>query len=948
MKHNKIFIVPVLAICSCSLQAAPVDRAQAAQTARAFLRSQGRSALSLAPVEIPQRMRARWQAASAASEPFYIFNAPDDGGFVIVAGDDAFAGVIGYADQGHFSLDEAPSNLQQWMGLYARYVQAAATDSTATASVAPVAADPTVIVQPLLDPISWGQAAPFYNQCPTYTSGGVATHYYTGCVATAATQIMRYYGYPAQGQGQKSITSHGQTLTADFGHTTYRWDLMPAIYPDGGGTVEQDAAAATLAAHFGIAVEMSYEEAGSGAYDMLVPQALKTYFGYDSGATFVQRNYYSTSEWMALIRQELDEGRPVFYGATSDYSSAGHAFVCDGYDSNDFVHINWGWYGRSNGYFLVNRLNPSSLGIGGGTGGYNRDQDIVIGIQPPVVGRAERRWPLYAGARLGLTADNPRSLTLMTIVENFDTDDFDGQLAAVLTQGSRVVQVLGEGQSVQLKGFASGHSGSQMVTVRGIDSQVDGLADGAYELRLAFRPAGYNDWQILRHYTGFAGYADVSVSEGRVTVEGLHQVVPRVALTAPVTPSGELYAGGYGKFHISLRNNSTDVRLKELVLRFTSAEDQGKSYELKQSVNVYEESDADLTVLGDLPADLPAGDYDLTVSEASWPDALFDDAAVGRTRVQVLPAVNAPVMRMEQAPEWKNANGQTTLKQGDNLSVAVAVRNYGAAGTAQLLTFMQPVDQPDKRYLFQQANVTAERGELVAVPFYRKTVVDPGTYRLITCVAQADGSWVPVASAYADPMIEVSDNPDVVLNAVHFDLPDTLTVGQRSEGSITLSAPRDFTGTFYLRLRQFTITTGEIVEMKNITLKAGEERTLSFTYRPSVDPGRYVVLVEAKSGGNEGTIGQYANCYKTVVVRDATTDVPSIEAQATAVGLHQTGNRLQVTGPVERVEFMSPDGRLVRTVRPDRGSVSVDGLPRGIYVVRLVTQSGATTYKLAL
>ena len=73
--------------------------------------------------------------------------------------------------------------------------------------------------------------------------------------------------------------------------------------------------------------------------------------------------------------------RPVLYGGLS--ATAGHLFVFDGYDINDFFHINWGWGGLSDGYYALTALNPSSQGIGGGSGGYNSHQDIVVGLQKP-------------------------------------------------------------------------------------------------------------------------------------------------------------------------------------------------------------------------------------------------------------------------------------------------------------------------------------------------------------------------------------------------------------------------------------------------------------------------------------------------------------------------------------------------------------------------------------
>ena len=76
---------------------------------------------------------------------------------------------------------------------------------------------------------------------------------------------------------------------------------------------------------------------------------------------------------------ELDGGNPVFYGGSSD--SGGHAFVLDGYTDNGYFHVNWGWSGYCNGYFLLSALNPDGQGAGGSAGGYNNGQDALVGLK---------------------------------------------------------------------------------------------------------------------------------------------------------------------------------------------------------------------------------------------------------------------------------------------------------------------------------------------------------------------------------------------------------------------------------------------------------------------------------------------------------------------------------------------------------------------------------------
>ena len=58
------------------------------------------------------------------------------------------------------------------------------------------------------------------------------------------------------------------------------------------------------------------------------------------------------------------------------------AFVCDGYDTNNFFHINWGWDGYFDGYFNLNLLNPYDTNNVGYTG-FSSQQNAIIGIQKP-------------------------------------------------------------------------------------------------------------------------------------------------------------------------------------------------------------------------------------------------------------------------------------------------------------------------------------------------------------------------------------------------------------------------------------------------------------------------------------------------------------------------------------------------------------------------------------
>lgn len=316
----------------------------------------------------------------------YVFNAGTNNGFVLIAGDDNSVPVLGYSITGSFDKDNMPPNFRKWIEGYrqelehiiannieaapetkdqwAKLIQGSSTENKSTNAVNPLVST------------TWNQS-PYYNAlCP----GGSVT----GCVATAMAQIMNFWEHPVQGSGFHSYNEDDYgTLSANFGGTTYQWSSMP------NNVSSPNSAVATLMYHCGVSVDMNYSPQSSGAYVISSQSpvthcseyAFTTYFGYDNSVQGKERANYSSSSWIQLLKTELNAGRPIEYAGFG--TGGGHAFVCDGYDNNDYFHFNWGWGGAYDGYFLVDALNPSGTGTGGGTGGYNSYQQVVIGIKPP-------------------------------------------------------------------------------------------------------------------------------------------------------------------------------------------------------------------------------------------------------------------------------------------------------------------------------------------------------------------------------------------------------------------------------------------------------------------------------------------------------------------------------------------------------------------------------------
>ncbi len=287
---------------------------------------------------------------------FYIFK--NDEGFVIVSADDRTIPILAYSTEGTFESENIPENLAYWLSGYEQAIQAI-IDEQADPSEEIVRQwqemlegnlpqQKNVVIPELLS-TKWDQHAPYNNLCPSGTL--------TGCVATAMAQIMKYWEHPVHGTGSHSYfhPTYG-TLSANFGNTTYDWDNMHGTVTVASPYAEQ-LAVATLMFHCGVSVNMIYGTEASSAYSEDVPYAIESYFGYNASNILYKSNY-SNSAWISLLKSELDAYRPIYYCGSGIYG--GHAFVCDGYDSDNKFHFNWGWSGNANGYFAIGNLNPNN------------------------------------------------------------------------------------------------------------------------------------------------------------------------------------------------------------------------------------------------------------------------------------------------------------------------------------------------------------------------------------------------------------------------------------------------------------------------------------------------------------------------------------------------------------------------------------------------------------
>ncbi len=439
-KREKLFtLTMIMLFLSLGAIANPVEIGKARQVATTFLNNNGARSAGLTEV-----------AVSAGFSNVYVFTTENS--FVLMAADDRVQPILGYSLTGRFNVEDMPANKRAWIQEYSDAIRYAIDNQLRASSEVtqqwrdlaegnPNVDRATTVVAPLIQ-THWSQGSPYNMLCP----GGSVT----GCVATAMAQIMKYWNYPEHGIGSHTYThsTYGE-LSADFQSTTYDWNNMINTY-DYSSTNTQKMAVATLMYHCGVSVNMNYSPSSSSAGSAIVAEALKTYFNYSTEMAYHARSEYSDNVWISMLKADLNLNRPIWYNGRG--SGGGHAFVFDGYNSNNYFHVNWGWGGYCDEYYVISNLNPGPGGIGSGDNGiYNEDQGAVLGIRPSEC-----------------TADAPSNLT-------YSQNGRNVSLSWTAASGASSYQVycnnsfIGNVSSTSYTGIAP--YGSSVYYVRSVDSQ---------------------------------------------------------------------------------------------------------------------------------------------------------------------------------------------------------------------------------------------------------------------------------------------------------------------------------------------------------------------------------------------------------------------------------------------------------------------------------------------
>ncbi len=423
--RKTILTLCLAALTLGNLLAGPVDQQKAQKLGAKFL---GTTAVSQKTADIQLNLVS--VAANRDATDYYVFNVSNGEGFVIVAGDDRVKPILAYSTTGSIDPNNMSEGFQFTLEGFREEIQYVREHNlTATPDI--VAEWNTVsktgslnrgqqtrtVVGPLCQTL-WNQNFPWNSQCPEDPEGN-GGHVYAGCVATAMGMVMKFWEWPAQGVGSHSYHPQGYAQqSANFGETEYHFELMP-------NTLDSTS------------TEMQYSGSGSGAYSDAVPSALRSYFRYNCNDHVT--NYgnwwpgwgYTNEEWAQMLKDGgLDELLPLYYSGQDDSGAGGHAYVCDGYDENDYFHFNWGWSGRDNAWCPIGALNTTRYAfnqMNGFTGHiipqgdvyYSRPDSVdkMAAIEETTLDAVRLSW---TNPTLDLNGNALTNITSVTIRRNFE------------------------------------------------------------------------------------------------------------------------------------------------------------------------------------------------------------------------------------------------------------------------------------------------------------------------------------------------------------------------------------------------------------------------------------------------------------------------------------------------------------------------------------------------
>ena len=496
MKKDKLFLlITLLILFVFPLNAKKVDVEKAETVAMRYidskqmgLRAGDKLTLVHTQINLPTTKSAN-MSGDNTDATFYVFSKGSDRGFIIISADDVAVPVLGHSDNGNFEVDNLPPNFAYWMESLSKEIAYAIENNiSGTPEMQSKWNDyisgniESTEVRASVSPLiltKWNQDSPFNDLCP-YSS-------FTGCVATAMAQVMKFYNYPDRRTETipSYITETKGYNVPSIGAATYNWSSMINDY-SGSTNNTYKTAVATLMYHCGASIEMDYTTSGSSASSVVAGRSLYKYFKYDQSIQIKERAYYTSTEWGNLLKKELDARRPVIYDGFN--SEGGHTFVCDGYNNYNEFHFNWGWGGVYDGYFVTTSLNPGS-----GVVAFNNDQKILINIKPDAGGTQNADMRIWNNAFTSTKTEVSKGevFSVNAPFYNAGLFDFKGVAGIILVDGSdKIIEVISQrDMSLGSNYYFEIYNMSCMIS--------ESVSAGNYYIRAAVKQSGSSSWIMV-------------------------------------------------------------------------------------------------------------------------------------------------------------------------------------------------------------------------------------------------------------------------------------------------------------------------------------------------------------------------------------------------------------------------------------------------------------------
>ena len=570
---KNLLLIAGLALCSLAAGAKEISPSQARAIAAKYVNT-GRA-------KSMRQFKAQTAptAASGSEAPtFYAVNDAQGKGFVLIAGDDCIDPVLGYSPTGSIDYGNLPPQLKAWL----EAVSADITSMRKAGGGVAATADgnetndgtPTVIVEPLLK-THWDQGTPYNGLTPSI--GGQQTM--TGCVATATSQMLRFYRWPEHGTGSVKYDTPDydqKTIDLDLSKSVYDWDNMANDYSSADGTQSwteaQGAAVATLMRDVGAAIHMDYGVKASGAWGRDVANVVNRHFGYK--AVTYEKEDYNTREWVALIKGFLDNGDPLAY-AGQDLKTGGHEFVVDGYDSRDFLHVNWGWSGSGDGYYTFAKFGYATTNfnysmafthfVPDKSGDTAVTEEQTFNIYVPRISDNGNEVKKVEGAKSDFKAH------LAFSVQHPSLKNFDGQVRfAIKDSKSNNLLTFGE-QAMKTKSAKDQETAEADLT----GDMLDGIADGSYQVTVEARDTRSDGTPFDSWVKGVRLSYDMTldIADGNVSLRQHLSRVPRTTCKSLTFDKPSIMLGDKLTWSVSLdTQNDDDILWNVLLLVLTDAD----------------------------------------------------------------------------------------------------------------------------------------------------------------------------------------------------------------------------------------------------------------------------------------------------------------------------------------------------------------------------------------